>query len=395
MKIIKKTTLLSIACVIAAACSQKPATSYTIACNLQGIPDGTVVELVPAATYKEEKPVAEGVVTGGKVILTGVAGEPRLFSIQIAEKRVAKIMVENGKIILTGEATKSEQDGDITYTFDDIVIKGSKSHDLYLQKTAPRNGLDSMYRAYHENNKAISEAISAARANKNKALLDSLYTTAAYKKLAAEEKDFFDTVERITKGAIMDNKDSWWGPMLMLDFMSYFTEEQQPWYDAFSQEAKDSYYGQIVKEELFPEGFTGKPLPAFTLVGKDNKETTVASLSAGKKYILIDFWASWCGPCRREIPNLKNLYKKYAPKGFEIISISTDKKAADWEKALKEEKLAWPNYLDTKGEANDACRVKTIPAMFLIDDKGIVVAEKIRGEELAQELSGLFNTVSE
>ncbi|MDR0738221.1 MAG: AhpC/TSA family protein [Prevotellaceae bacterium] len=391
MKRIKKAMLLAIACVMAAACSEKPATSYTIEYRLQGIPDGTKIELVPSATHKKEVPVAESVVTGGKAILTGVADEPRMFYIQVQGSRGVKIMVENGKIILTGKATKSERDGDIFYTYNDIVVKGSKPHDLYLQKTAPRNGLDSLYKAYHENNNAISEALRAARANKDKALLDSLYTTAAYKKLAADEKDFFETVTRITEGIIMDNKDTWWGPMLMLDFMSYFTKEQQPWYDEFSQEAKDSYYGKIVKKEIFPETFVGKPLPAFTLIGKDNKETTVASVGAGEKYILVDFWASWCSPCRKEIPNLKNLYKKYASKGFEIISISTDKKAADWEKALNEEKLAWPNYLDTKGAA-DACRVKAIPAMFLIDDKGIVIAEKIRGEELAAKLAELFKT---
>jgi thiol-disulfide isomerase/thioredoxin len=390
MKTFKRAAILFIACIIVASCSDKPATSYTIECNLQGIPDGTKVALIPGATHKDEKPVAEGVATGGKVILEGATDEPRMFYIQVAGAYGGeKIMVENGKIILTGKATKSGQGDDIAYTFEDIVVKGSKSHDLYLQKTAPRNGLDSLYHAYHENNKVISDAIDAARANKNKALVDSLSNTAAYKKLAAEEKDFFDTVERITKGIIMDNKDTWWGPMLMLDFMSYFTKEQEPWYDEFSQEAKDSYYGKIVEEELFPEGFTGKPLPAFTLIGKDKKETHVAAISSGKKYILIDFWASWCAPCRKEIPNLKNLYKQYSPKGFEIISISIDKKAADWEKVLKEEKLPWPNYLDTEGAA-DACRVKTIPAMFLIDDKGIVIAENIRGEELAAMLKELF-----
>jgi thiol-disulfide isomerase/thioredoxin len=390
MKLIKKAAVLFITGMMAAACSQKPATSYTIECNLQGIPDGTVVELVPTATHKEEKPVAEGVVTGGKVTLTGATDEPRLFYIQVAEAYGStKIMVENGKIAVSGKATKSEQGSDIAYTFEDIVVKGSKPHDLYLQKTAPRNGLDSMYRAYHENNKAILDVVDVARANDNKALLDSLYATEAYKKLESDEKNFFDTMERIIKGIIMDNKDSWWGPMLMLDQMSYFSEEQQVWYDEFSQEAKDSYYGKIAEKEAFPEGFTGKPLPVFTLAGKDDKETTVASLSAGKKYILVDFWASWCAPCRREIPNLKNLYKKYASKGLEIISISIDKKEADWEKALEEEKFAWPNYLDTKGAA-DACRVKAIPAMFLLNDKGMVIAENIKGEELSAKLAELF-----
>jgi thiol-disulfide isomerase/thioredoxin len=388
MKTIKKAMLLAIACVVVATCSEKPATSYTIECNLQGVPDGTEVVLIPAGTYKNEKPVAESVVTEGKAILTGVADEPRMFNIQIVGGRSPiKLMVENGHISVAGKATKSERNGHITYTFDDIVVKGSKSHDLYLQKTAPKRWLDSLYRAHYENNKVISDAIDTARANKNKTLMDSLYTTEAYKKMAAEEEHLFETEERTIKGIIMDNKDSWWGPMLMIDLVFYFPPEKQPWYNEFSPEAKNSHYGQIVKQEI--EGFVGKSLPAFILTDKDNKETTVASLCAGKKYILVDFWASWCGPCRSEIPNLKNLYKKYASKGFEIISISIDKKEADWEKALKEEKMPWPNYMDTKG-VKELCRVKFIPAMFLLNNKGIVVAEKLRGEGLNVKIDELF-----
>ena len=391
MKILKNLSAFLIAGTIIISCTEHPATSYTIEGNLQGIPDGAMVELIPGATHEERKPVAESVVTDGEFIFTGVANEPRMFYIQIAGGYGGeKIMVENGKITLTGKETKYERDGDVSYTFEDVVIKGSKPHDLYLQKTAPRNGLDPMYRAYNEANKVISEALRVAGMNKDKVLLDSLSNTEEFKKLSADEKNFFDTVKRTIKGIIMDDKDSWWGPLLMLDQMSYFTAEQNPWYDEFSQEAKDSYYGKIVEAELFPETFVGKPLPAFTLAGKDNKDTNVATISAGKKYILIDFWASWCSPCRKEIPNLRKLYKEYSSNGFEIISISIDKKEADWEKALKEENLTWPNFLDTKGAGN-ALNVKSIPAMFLVNDKGIIIAEKIRGEALEAKLAELFD----
>ncbi|MDR1055264.1 MAG: AhpC/TSA family protein [Prevotellaceae bacterium] len=388
MKILKNLSAFLIAGTIMISCTERPAASYTIKGNLQGIPDGAKVELIPGATHRDEKPVAETVVTDGKFTFTGVADEPRMFYIHISGG-YSKIMVENGKIELAGNVTKNEQGEDVFYNFENMTVKGSKSHDLYIQKVAPRKMLDSLYHAYHDNNEEISEAISQAHGAKNKGLLDSLNQTDAYKKLAADEKNFFETVGKTMKGIIMDNKDSWWGPMLMLDNMSYFTPEQNAWYEEFSQEAKDSYYGKILKKELFPEGFLGKALPAFSLVGKDNKNITVGEINKSKKYTLIDFWASWCGPCRKEIPNLKKLYGKYSSKGFEIISISIDKKEADWEKALKEEILTWPNFLDTKG-ASDAFNVKSIPAMFLVDDKGIIIAEKIRGEELETKLAELF-----
>lgn len=390
MKLMKSFIGAIVICLLITACSSKPATSYTIEGTIAGLEDGTQIELIPGATHKDEKPIAEAVVTAGKFTLTGATEEPRLFYVHVKNSfGLMKIMVENGNLKITGKTEKKDVNGNTSYSFDDVKLEGSPSNDLYLQKIAPRNMLDSLYNAYHENNKEISDAISAARASNNKVLLDSLSNSDASKKFAADEKNFFDTVETTMKKIVMDNKDSWWGPLLMLDVMSYFTPDQNSWYESFSQEAKDSYYGKIVKEELFPEGFVGKDVPPFALENADKSETTLAAVTQGKKYYLIDFWASWCAPCRKEIPNLKKLYQEYSAKGFEIVSISIDKKEADWKKALEEEKLTWPNFLDTKG-ASDAFKVKTIPAMFLVDEKGKIIAEKIRGEELENKLAKLF-----
>lgn len=111
----------------------------------------------------------------------------------------------------------------------------------------------------------------------------------------------------------------------------------------------------------------------------------------GKKYYLVDFWASWCGPCRKEIPNLKKLYELYKGKGLEIVSVSIDKNETAWKKALAEEKLSWPNGLDRAGIA-DSYKVKFIPAIFLVDGTtGKCIAENIRGTELAAKLAELFS----
>lgn len=390
MKSIKSFISIIVICLLISSCSSTPPTSYTIEGTVAGLEDGTQIELLPGATHKDEKPIAEAVVTAGKFTFTGSTEEPRMFFIRVKNAYgVMKVMVENGNLKITANAEKKEVNGNDSYSFQDVKVEGSASNDLYLQKVSPRNVLDSLYTAYHENNKDISDALSAARANNDKALIDSLSNTEAAKKFSADEKNFFTTVETTMKNIVMDNKDSWWGPLLMLDVMSYFTPDQNTWYESFSQQAKDSYYGKIVKEELFPEGFVGKDVPAFALENADKSETTLSAVTAGKKYYLIDFWASWCAPCRKEIPNLKKLYEKYSSKGFEIVSISIDKKEADWKKALEEEKLVWPNFLDTKG-ASDAFKVKTIPAMFLVDEKGKIIAEKIRGEELENKLAELF-----
>jgi thiol-disulfide isomerase/thioredoxin len=187
----------------------------------------------------------------------------------------------------------------------------------------------------------------------------------------------------------MDNKDTFWGPLLMVSLMSYLTDGQKPWYEALSPEAKGSYYGRKVKEELYPAGKVGSKVPDFTVKDQDGKSVTLAELCNGGKYILIDFWASWCNPCRKEIPNLKKLYAGYADKGLRIISISIDKKEADWLKALKEEQLSWPNFRDTEGIA-DLYKVKLIPTMYLINAEGVMVGENLRGTALAEKLAELF-----
>ena len=106
------------------------------------------------------------------------------------------------------------------------------------------------------------------------------------------------------------------------------------------------------------------------------------------KYVLIDFWASWCGPCRHEMPNVKAAYEKYASKGFEVISISTDRKLKPWRAAIEELGMNWTQLLDV--DAGDVYGIYAIPRTFLVDPTGIVIDRNLRGEKLEEALSKLF-----
>lgn len=122
--------------------------------------------------------------------------------------------------------------------------------------------------------------------------------------------------------------------------------------------------------------------PAFSLVS--DKGETLSLAAVKKKLTIVDFWASWCKPCRAENPNLIALYSKWKDKGLEIVSVSIDKVAdkEKWLDAIKEDKLTWLQVWDEKGTSNKDYGITAIPRTFLVDDAGKIVAKDLRGEEL-------------
>lgn len=112
------------------------------------------------------------------------------------------------------------------------------------------------------------------------------------------------------------------------------------------------------------------------------------------KVVLVDFWASWCGPCRRENPHVVSMYAKYHDKGFEVFSVSLDNKAESWKAAIEKDNLSWPNHVsDLKGWGSAAAKtygVSSIPCTFLLDREGRILARGLRGESLTQALKQIF-----
>lgn len=390
----RKTFLtLSLALASTAGLWAQSATEAIVTATVNGIPDGTNIVATLASTHKTEKPVATGVVKGGKVTLTLPVTEVRYFGFGTkAAPYTFFVLTKGGENVAVSVDTKPyNSEKGLGYSGDNVKVTGSASHNEYEQKVGQmKDRLEQLYKDYHERHKAMLDADAEAWKAKDSLKQKVIRQSAEFKEFEKEETEFFATVESSYKKAISDNKDTWWGPFIMLNTYSYFTEDNKKEWAMFSDAAKNSFYGQLLGEQVNPKGFTGESLPQFDLLQADGTKSPMASAVAGKKYYLVDFWASWCGPCRKEIPNLKALYSKYKDSGLQIVSVSIDKDEAAWKKALNEEQLPWPNGLDRDG-ISDAYKVRFIPAIFLVDGAtGKCIAENIRGEQLATKLAELF-----
>lgn len=154
-----------------------------------------------------------------------------------------------------------------------------------------------------------------------------------------------------------------------------------------------SYYKELkARVDEMTKLAIGSPAPEITLNGTDDKPVSLSSLRG--KIVLIDFWASWCRPCRAENPNVVKMYNKYHAQGFEVFSVSLDKNKPAWLNAIKQDGLVWKNHVSDLAYWNSVVvpmyNIKGIPLTFLVDKEGRIIGKNLRGAQLEQKLEELF-----
>ncbi|WP_303919196.1 TlpA disulfide reductase family protein [Draconibacterium sediminis] len=369
---------------------QQSDTGYKLNGELTGAEDGTKIALVPYAMY-DIKPEAETIIESGEFSFNGEVPEPREYYLVLGNKEdYYRIMIENASIKVKGKVVKRPGRDGVSETsgFSEIEVTGSKSNDYLYSQLAVRDELDKTYQALHKDFADVQALLAKASASKNQAVIDSVMSLPRYLEFREADKKFIATVEQRFNYVFDANKETYWGPLMMLNLYSYLTPDARPTFEGMSEEARESYYGKMVAEGLYPANRTGEKVPDFTTTDASGKEVSLDDLIKDKKIILIDFWASWCAPCRKELPNVKANYEKYAAKGFEVIGLSIDTNPKAWEKAVTDENLEWPNFNDL--DISALYKVKSVPTTYLIDNKGQLIAEDVRGEELGKKLEELL-----
>jgi peroxiredoxin len=372
----KKIILIALSAFVM-SCNGIIGNGFKISGEIKGLADGTNVFLEKQDPKTGVVAVDTVKIKGGKFTFEGKAEEPEIHSIRFDKTQGGFIVVvEKGNInaVINKDSIQLAK------------VTGTFNNDELIKYNAEMMKIQKRMMAFQNTNMPVMQAaqqkkdtVAINKLRKEYSKFQEEFTTSNYKYIEANPKSFLSVL--LVEGMFND-------PQPKLDKIKKY-------YDSLDAEVKGTKPGKNIATKLkeVKSVEIGQKAPDFSAPNAEGKMVSLKE-SLGKVTI-IDFWASWCAPCRQENPNVVALYNEFHAKGLNIIGVSLDKaeEAAKWKEAIAKDKLTWTQVSNLKFWEDPIAmkyNIKSIPATFLLDANGNIVAKDLRGAELKAKVAELL-----